>query len=343
MYFIGNNGPGTTTTGNNSRRQSNVLRCDNDSLSSLQGSLKRVVEYSPESSQRNQQNRTPLYLSGENSRTTLEKTESLTNNLYKMNDDSCSQQQLQQIDCTQNKKPFAMVRPRRILCTTNNEYRSFLSTLDLNYNMAARLRESKSLDLLPNQLRYRIDSKRIPVLSSRIREPSSCSLDAGVSLISQDPMPFTIDNLHNRYKSSRMLCSPDDDPSIALTEQNQKDKRDKHKILSKKPINNNCNGPADLAEDAQCPLLYRQNSFPQDEKLQQKRWRSLESVNLRGDASAPKKSVNRGSIRSWLVNLFQGNGFSDVSLRKVGVVQNRVKGFSNFGELSPAPEHESIV
>lgn len=117
-------------------------------------------------------------------------------------------------------------------------------------------------------------------------------------------------------------------------------------------------------EDAQCPLLYRQNSLnnPQDDcMLQQKRWRSLEtmvsggggnSVGIDGggcgtatdtDISAPKKSVNRGTIRSWLVNLFQGNGFSDASLRKAGVVQNRsFKGFSGVSEL-PAPEHESIV
>lgn len=104
-----------------------------------------------------------------------------------------------------------------------------------------------------------------------------------------------------------------------------------------------------MAEDAHCPLLYRQNSLsnPQDENvLQQKRWRSLETVQHTSrndtDTSTPKKTVNRGSIRSWLVNLFQGNGFNDTSLRKTGV-QNRVKGFSGFAELPPAPEHESIV
>lgn len=300
-----------------------------------------MEEYSPESSQRKQLNRIPLYLSGENSRATLEKTESLANNLYKINDYLCSQNQLQQMDCIQ-KKPFAMVRPRRILSTTNNEYRSFLSTLDLNYNMTTRLRESKSLDLLPNRLRYRIDSKCISASSPTKHESSTCSLDAGISLIHQDQMLFTIDSLRSRYKSSRLLCNQDYD-SIALIEQNQRDKHKKLKKSNVKALNNYCNGPSELAEDAQCPLLYRQNSFPQDEKFQQKRWRSLESVNLRDDASAPKKSVNRGSIRSWLVNLFQGNGFSDASLRKVGVVQNRVKGLSNFGELSPAPEHESIV
>lgn len=324
-------------TGNNSRRQSNVPRCnDNESVSSLQGSLKRVVEYSPKSSQRRQLCRTPLYLS-EHSRTTLEQAESLTANLFKPDDDQFNQYQLQQLDYVQ-KKPFAMVRPRRILCGSD-EYRSFLSTLDLNDNVANRLRESKSLDLIPcNQLRNRADSKRILMPKN---DRSACSLDAGVSMISRDPMPspFNFEHLHNHFElGSRMLCATDID-----TSNNKLTKKTKgsHKGL------NNCNGP--LVEDAQCPLLYRQNSLnnPQDENvLQHKRWRSLETVqHCRGDTdtSAPKKSVNRGSIRSWLVNLFQGNGFNDASLRKASIVQNRVKGFSGIGELSPAPEHESIV
>lgn len=316
---------------------------DSESVSSLQGSLKRVVEYSPKSSQRKQLNRTPLYLS-ENSRTTLEHTESLTNNecYFKPDDDSINQYQLQQLDYVQ-KKPFAMVRPRRIVM--NDEYRSFLSTLDLNYNVASRLRESKSLDLIPcNQLRNRVDSKRLPI--AKINDRSACSLDAGVSMISRDPMPesFNLDNIRCNFTigSNRMICASDNDTTA-------------HHKLNKKSKNpykglNNCNGPTTMGEDAHCPLLYRQNSLnnPQDENvLQHKRWRSLETVQNRSDSdtSVPKnvKNVNRGSIRSWLVNLFQGNGFSDASLRKAGVVQNRVKGFSGFGELPAAPEHESIV
>lgn len=376
--YIDNN----AAAGNNSRRQSNVLRgLDSESITSLQGSLKRVDEYSPESSQRKQLNRTPLYLSGDHSHHMFENTDALmTTSLLKQLTDTVaasvspsiadtsttsSQHQLQQLDCIQQKKPFAMVRPRRILCTPNNEYRSFLSTLDLNVDMTARLTASKSLDLLPNQLRFRFDSKRaaaaaaaaaataIPAATaSRMREPSSCSLDAGVALISRDPMPIIIDSGGPKSRSRLMICDALDHDTIDTVQQPPK-ANNKHNLP--KALNNNCssNGPADFGEDAHSPLLYRQNSFPQDEKLQQKRWRSLESVNTRdatalttatnaSTATAPKK-VNRGSIRSWLTNLFQGNGFSDASLRKVGAVQNRVKGFSNFGELSPAPEHESIV
>lgn len=297
-----------------------------------------------------QRKRTPLYLS-ENSRTTLEQCESLTNNddCFKQHndDDSINQYQLQQFDYIQ-KKPFAMVRPQRILTCMNDKYRSFLSTLDLNSNVASRLRESKSLDIIipSNQLRNRIDSKRLPLTKI---DRSACSLDAGVSMISRDPMPepFNLDNLRCNFEigSSRMICTAENDSTISINKNAKKSK-------SPYKAQNNCNGPTTtmLAEDAHCPLLYRQNSLnnPQDENLlQQKRWRSLETVqvnrNSDSDTSAPKKTVNRGSIRSWLVNLFQGNGFNDASLRKTGVVPNRVKGFSGFGELPPAPEHESIV
>lgn len=359
--------------GSNSRRQSNVLRgLDSESISSLQGSLKRVDEYLPESSQRKQMNRTPLYLSGDRSHHTLENPDALmtTSLLKQLNDTAIgsesatiaststttSHHQLQQLDYIQQKKPFAMVRPRRILCTQNNEYRSFLSSLDLNVDVTARLTASKSLDVLPNQLRSRFDPKRALAVvtaaaASRMREPSSCSLDAGVALISRDPMPFIIDSGRTKSRSRLMLCDIQDDAIHAIQQP-----KTNNKFKLAKALNNNCsNGPAEFGEDAHSPLLYRQNSFPQDEKLQQKRWRSLESVNTRDEvalatattanvstATVPKK-VNRSSIRSWLTNLFQGNGFSDASLRKVGAVQSRVKGFSNFGELSPAPEHESIV
>lgn len=377
VQFVGN----SVALGTNSRRQSNVLRgLDSESVSSLQGSLKRVEE-SPESSQR-KQNRTPLYLSGgDHSHYAAENTDPLlTSSLLKQLNETVSgsgsatlagtsatssQHQLQLLDGMQQKKPFAMVRPRRILCAPNNEYRSFLSTLDLNVDMTDRL--SKSLDLLPNQLRYRFDARRavtgaaavVPlsaVTASRVREPSSCSLDAGVALISHDPMPFIIDSGDNgvpksRSRSRLMLCDGHDDAIDTM----QLSKPSNNRKLIRTP--NNCsNAPADFGEDAHSPLLCRQNSFPPDEKLQQKRWRSLESVNPRdadavmahvtsanaSTATAPKK-LSRNSLRSWLTNLFQGNGFSDASLRKVGAVQNRVKGFGNFSELPPAPEHESIV
>lgn len=331
LNMIGNNSAGQNAlTGNTSRRQSNVPRgADSESVSSLHGSLKRVAEYSPKSG-RKQLSRTPLYLS-RNSRTTLEQTELLhTNDIFRPDDDPINQYQLQL-----DKNTYAIFRPRRILYT-NYENRSFLSTIDLNYNKACQLRECKSLDLIPsNQLRHRVDPKRLPI--AKISDQNTCSLDAGVSMICRDPMPkpFDLDNLHGDIDFGSNHIIPD-----SYTTQIDNKSKNSYKTP------NNCNGP--LTEDAHCPLLYRQNSLsnPQDENVvQQKRWRSLETVqHSRSDSetSAPKRTMNRGSIRSWLVNLFQGNGFNDASLRKTGA-QNRVKGFSGFSELPPAPENESIV
>lgn len=409
--------------GSNSRRQSNVPRYnDNESVSSLQGSL-RVKEYSPKSSQRKQLCRTPLYLNtSEHSRTSTMEQDAdaadaaaiaaaaaafLSNTPNQMTlsnqhqfkafmppPSSLLSDELfmmhhhhQSFDGTQKRRSMtpSMFRPHDdgggSSSTSrnhhgNDEYRAFLSTFDLNYNVANRLRESKSLDtMIPikqnqnviinnnnsinsQQLRHR-DAKRSRQIVKRTPDQSACS--SSVSMISRDPMPSP-----NFELGSRLLCTAENDRSMIKKSQHQRHQKN----AAHKEIVTQNNGPTMMVEEAQCPLLpllYRQNSLnTQDEDcvLQQKRWRSLETVpmvqsHLRGDigggvggcgdtdTSAPKKTVNRGTIRSWLVNLFQGNGFSDASLRKAGVVQNRsfkgsIKGFSGVSEL-PTPEHESIV
>uniref|UniRef100_A0A182J455 Guanylate cyclase n=1 Tax=Anopheles atroparvus TaxID=41427 RepID=A0A182J455_ANOAO len=130
--------------------------------------------------------------------------------------------------------------------------------------------------------------------------------------------------------------------------------------------NNNCNGSIggnnSSAEQEQpnCPLLTRQTSLttpPQPEDCLSglhpnansgsKRWYSLEHVGVPdGDEDAcSKKSLTRGSIKSWLFGFIQGNGFksSDSSLRKVGVLPVGVGGVTGFGELQSTPEKESMV
>lgn len=290
-----------------------------------------------------------MYLNGENSRTTVGLSESQTNNIIcKISDDELNNQhQLDHLDCF-GKKPLAMVRPRRILRSSNN-VNHFLSTIDLNYNLAGRLRECRSLDWIPNRLRNRNDMKRQHI--SKLKDQSTCSLDAGVAMINHDPIPFSLNCLQNNHfelDSNRMNIgirrNDSNISAIAATTTNNSITNRNNSKLHYKLLNNNCN----RAEEAQCPLLFRQNSLsrgPQDEMLShQKRWRSLESIDNRHDAesiSTSKKNTNRGSIRSWLYNLFQGHhGFNDSSLRKVGVVQSHVKG---FGDLPSAPEHESIV
>ncbi|KFB47431.1 AGAP012163-PA-like protein [Anopheles sinensis] len=129
--------------------------------------------------------------------------------------------------------------------------------------------------------------------------------------------------------------------------------------------NNNCNGSiggnnsAELQqEQPNCPLLTRQTSLttPQPEDCLSglhtnansgsKRWYSLEHVGVPdGDEDAcSKKSLTRGSIKSWLFGFIQGNGFksSDSSLRKVGVLPAPVGGVTGFGELQ-SKENESMV
>ncbi|XP_050090825.1 receptor-type guanylate cyclase Gyc76C-like [Anopheles aquasalis] len=128
--------------------------------------------------------------------------------------------------------------------------------------------------------------------------------------------------------------------------------------------NNNCNGSIGPNADdhPHCPLLTRQTSLttPQEEHGSLygnsggggggggKRCYSLENFGALADAdedACSKKSLARGSIKSWLVGFFHGNGFksSDSSLRKVGVLPVGVAGVTGFGELQSTPEKESMV
>jgi len=103
------------------------------------------------------------------------------------------------------------------------------------------------------------------------------------------------------------------------------------------------------AEDVRAPLLgndinnyptLRQEVFP--DFMPAKRWRSLEevpasdSVVVVSGEGGKKAALARGSIRSWLVGLFNGNGLrtSDASLRK---------GIHGHGYGDLQTEKESIV
>ena len=251
-----------------------------DSTYSLQGSFHgHNIRDSPRPVQR-RLDRLPRYLH-EASRSTLEHSE------------------------TELKKPLAKVKPRQLLrsIASSDEYARFR-------NPENSLRQSKSLDPFPSQVRKRVDVKFLEKLAKK----GSRSLDGGVALISRNPGIRISENLNsaNPYKH----------------------------------INNNCNGSIGI-EDPLVPLLLRQGSLtsPPDEILQYaKRWRSLETL-ANDDETSSKKTIGRGSIKSWLVGLFQGNGFraSDASLRKVGVMQSGMRGVTGFGELPPPSEKESIV
>lgn len=224
------------------------------------------------------------------------------------------------------RKPLAMVRPRQILSSSANTSDDHSRIRDLQSN----LRECKSLDPFPSsQLRKRTESIKLPI---KMAKQSSRSLDGGggVSMISYDP----------NFISDRNRLITSNDPNGGNEIIPKKDR------LSYKHLNNNCNGSIG-AEDPNCPLLFRQaslNSPHDDSMLLAKRWRSLETVG--GDEYLEtKKTPNNGSIKQWLVGIFNGNGFrsSNASLRKVGAMQSGVRGLPGFGELPSAPEHESIV
>lgn len=277
-YFGGGVGGG----GTGSRRQSSVPRPEAESTYSLQGSL-HAQKGSPRPSHR-KLDRSPLYLNNG------------SNNVLCQSD-------LDQFEL--NRKPLAMVRPRQILSSLKSN-EELPSLRDPNSN----LRESKSLDRFPSQLRKRHD----PKVQTKMEKLSSRSLDCGVSMIVSDETNF--------------------EPKLS-------------RKISSKHLNNNCNGSIAM-EDPKCPLLLRQGSLnsPHDDTMlqQTKRWRSLETIG--GDEDVEnKKSFTRNSIKSWLVGFFQSNGLrsSNSSLRKVGVVQNTVKELAGFSELPSSPENESIV
>lgn len=282
-FIFDNLGPG----GTGSRRQSSVPRPEAESTYSLQGSL-HAQRNSPRPSHR-KLDRSPLYLNNG------------SNNVLCQSD-------LDHFEL--NRKPLAMVRPRQILSSLKSNEELLSSYRDPNSN----LRESKSLDRFPSQLRRRQQDVKV---QNKMQKLSSRSLDCGVAMIVNDD---------------------DDDANFEPKLISRK--------ISSKHLNNNCNGSLAL-EDPKCPLLLRQgslNSPHDDSMLQTKRWRSLETVGGEEDVEN-KKSFTRNSIKSWLVGFFQSNGLrsSNSSLRKVGVVQNTVKELAGFSELPSSPENESIV
>lgn len=351
--IAGNNTLYSIVNGNgiNSRRQSNIPRiADNESTCSLQGLMQRD---SVKSVPRNKAiDRLPLYLNA------LEQPESMNKNYNAAG--NLPSKKKEQLESTQ-KKPLAMVRPRQILSTnilTSGDNQCFRSCTDFESSTRFNvLRESISLDPFPNQLRRRLDCKKLLKLKSRNR--SACSLDACVAIISPDRdqnyrEDNIIDGTRNRLCVERCYTNVieqlnENRISATSTSNNMN--------ISAKHLNNNCNSPTGT-DDVNCPLLQRQGSLnnPHDDiLLHHKRWRSLETIGGLADADVAnighdncggnKKALSRNSIRSWLFGLFQGSGFrsNDASLRKVGTGIMQTSGVRGFTELPPATEHESIV
>lgn len=289
--------------------------------------------------QRRAIDRTPLYINGVDSRIAAEQPDSWSSGGCASN--GCIKKDMDGVQ----KKPLAMVRPRQILSSitsSSDDYQRFRECYDpIESPQISGLRESQSLDPFP-RLRRRFDCIKLPS-ALKLRNPISCSLDAGVAMIIHDPNCSELVSRHSRFNvdlTNRALCNREHDDTNENSAMVKKN-------ISYKHLNNNCNGSAIGNDDQNCPLLQRQGSLcsPHDESLMQhKRWHSLENVganesNRDTNSTASKKMLSRNSIRSWLVGLFQGNGFrsNDASLRKVGV------DIIQTGVLPTAPEHESIV
>lgn len=324
------------------QRLSNTQRLtDADSVYSLHGSSHTNREYSPKSSQRKYIDRIPLHLSREHSQITLNQPESI------------NVEQSNSLDCSL-KKPLAMVRPQRILSSgklsSSDDFNNRFNSSTSIDNCPGHLRESRSMEPFPSQLRRRVDHIKLPAL--KMNKNNSRSLDACVSMISYKPN--YLDVFDSMFQEAAAVATPaitaaaasassidGDWPagcSDAIADTNKKNQTHKY-------FNNNCNGSI-LTEDANCPLLLRGswNTTTDDVLLNQKRWRSLETINVEKEARS-KKELPRSTIRSWLFGLFQSSGTraSDVSLRKVNAVQSGVKGMPAFCDLPPAPENESMV
>lgn len=258
-----------------------------ESTYSLQGSFIGPRD-SPRPSQRRTE-RTPLYLN-EESRATMETPE------HEMNDSTTD---------LVEKRPLAIVRPRHQLrsIASSDEYSRFL-------NMDGHLRESRSLDPFPCQLRKRNESVKF---NDKVKKKSSISLEQGVSFINAHPGG-----------------NANDQTPIDLY----------------KYANNNCNGSIGI-DDANCPLLLRQTSLTAADAddihtaFLTKKWRSCEAVGMEDENCSA--SLPKGSLKSWLLGLLHG-GFksSNASLKRVNAIQS-VKDVPVFSEIKAGTQKESVV
>lgn len=235
---------GMQFSGTGSRRQSSsVPRADMESNYSLQGSTYQVQRDSPRLPAKRyerppangvgsfQDNSIPEHMSfcgsgsygvgvsdivPESSRishSTLEHSETnCDNNGVSVNGDIGSSFCTSRPFASLSHKPLAMVRPHRIVNSTNYSQDYYGSGFISGTSVIAHqnLREARSLDPIPFQLRKRYEPKP----PSKLSKNNSRSLDAGVSLISENP---TGDN---------------DEPPAAQTHDSHSDMTSRYKVAT---------------------------------------------------------------------------------------------------------------
>ena len=162
------------------------------------------------------------------------------------------------------------------------------SSTTSDYPSQTIIRESRSLDPFPVDLA----TKKLDPPQLRWKEPKKSfrSLEnCDKCTRTESKTNLTGKILNNNYPNGNVIILP--------------------------PVDNSIN-------EAETPLLGEANLSSGD-AIAVKRWRSLDQVipTTRDDTVPDKKTSARHSIRSWLVNLFNGNGLrnSNVSLRR-GVI-----------------------
>ncbi|XP_076756060.1 receptor-type guanylate cyclase Gyc76C [Xylocopa sonorina] len=220
---------------------------------------------------------------------------------------------------------------RSPLCLTDSVSKTTLENIVLQEDVENRVANIKrALDdfFLDAGPKFRKNARVLSTIAS-----SSSTSDYPFQTIIRESRsldPFPIELYSKRFESPNFSWK-EPKKSFRSLENCDKCTRTKSKTnLSEKVLNNNYpNGNVIIVphtdespNEAETPLLGDESGC-MGEIVPVKRWRSLDQVvSVPSTDSVPdKKSSARNSIKSWLVNLFSGNGLrnSDVSLRR-GVI-----------------------
>nr|CAD7429253.1 unnamed protein product [Timema monikensis] len=281
--------------GAGSRRQSSIPRgasVDVDSTSSL-GLVAALNNHINNSSPAGRSvKRPPLYLTDNASRTTL--NASATNLAH---DDQGAD----------NRSDDVEIHPdRRKKSSASGEY----GDIHDSNTLPRSKKSSRSLDPFPDARSRRLE---LPTMSLQVPKRSSRSLENCVGCSGRKTLPASLAE-NNNYPNGDVIQVPTPHAETVLGS-------------SREDVETPLLGDAGDTDNVVIVNCHKRRgrsggeTFP--EFLPTKRWRSLEEV-VGGDdgtvssANPGKKLIPRGSLRSWLFGLFNGNGLrtSDASLRK---------------------------
>nr|CAD7457814.1 unnamed protein product [Timema tahoe] len=281
--------------GAGSRRQSSIPRgasVDVDSTSSL-GLVAALNNHINNSSPAGRSiKRPPLYLTDNASRTTLNAS---ATNLARNDQGADNRSDDVEIQLDRRKESAA-----------SDEY----GDIHDSNTLPRSKKSSRSLDPFPDARGRRLE---LPTMSLQVPKRSSRSLENCVGCSDRKTLPASLAE-NNNYPNGDVILVPTPHAETVLGS-------------SREDVETPLLGDAGDTDNVVIVNCHKRRgrsggeTFP--EFLPAKRWRSLEEV-VGGDdgtvssANPGKKLIPRGSLRSWLFGLFNGNGLrtSDASLRK---------------------------